>query len=85
MNKLICSVYDKKAESHSTPVFQDNKGVALRNFMDAVNDVNSPINKHPEDFSFHVLGEFDPLSGSIISYEEFQPIASALDVIKKEI
>ena len=84
MNKLICAVYDKKAESYAPPVFQDNKGVAMRNFMDAVNDPNSALQKHPEDFSFHILGEYDPFEGKVIGYEEFQPICSALDVVKKE-
>lgn len=62
------SVYDKKLVSYSRPWFVLNDAVAVREFMDAVNDSN-PANqwrKHPEDFALCNVGSFDDSSADFI-------------------
>lgn len=64
----VFAIYDKAAEAYMQPIFAQTPGLALRIFQNAVNDPNSVINKHPQDFWMDVVAEFDDKSG------EFKPI-----------
>lgn len=58
------SVFDTKAKLYGQPVAQVSKGVAIRQFMEAVNsDGNHPMCKYPEDFALFEIGEFDDATG----------------------
>lgn len=62
------SVFDKKLVAYSRPWFVLNDAVAVREFMDAVNDSN-PSNqwrKHPEDFTLCSIGFFNDASGEFV-------------------
>lgn len=75
------SVFDKKLVAYSRPWFVLNDAVAVREFLDAVNDSN-PNNqwrKHPEDFSLCSIGFFNDASGEFVSEKPKHVIeASAL-------
>lgn len=60
----VFSVYDTKAEAYCKPVFMMNKAVALRSWIETVNDANSEINKYPADYVFFHLGSFDEQRGT---------------------
>lgn len=61
----IFSVYDIKAEVFSPPFFMSTAGEAIRAFKDLVNDPNTTIGRHPEDYRLMALGTFDNGSGNI--------------------
>lgn len=73
------SVYDEKAQTYSNPVFVNNKGVALRSFMDEVANNQSQLNKHSSDFKLYEVGEFDNNEGMFKPYKVALFIANASD------
>ena len=74
----IFSINDVKAASFGQPFFAMNKGIAVRMFSDLVNDKNSMVSKHPDDFKLYMLGEFDDNSGGLspVAQPEFLHSAS---------
>ncbi len=76
MKLCVYSVFDVKSGIFNTPFFQINDNVARRSFMDLVNDPQSLLYKHPEDFTLWRLGEFDDQLGD---FEETE--AHAREVI----
>lgn len=58
----VFTVYDSKAEAYLQPFFSVSKGAAIRSFSDAINDSQSTIGKHPEDYILFALGSFDDLN-----------------------
>lgn len=63
MTKFLFSVFDSKAGVFSNPFTSQNKFTAIRDFQDAVNDVNSMIHKYPDDYILYQLGAFCDDSG----------------------
>lgn len=59
------SVFDVKVDAFMPPFFQPTNGSALRHFADAVNDPQSQLSRHPEDYKLCCVGEFDDATGLI--------------------
>lgn len=59
MKIKIFTVFDSKVEAFLRPFFMQSKGEALRAFADTVNDKNTQLNRHPEDYTLFELGEYD--------------------------
>lgn len=78
----IFSVYDKKAAAYAHLSFYHQKGQAIRAFEDAVNDPQSPFNKHPEDFSLFHLGEWNDITGVITPLLNPVFVEEALNCVK---
>lgn len=64
--KIICAVRDRAVDSFGQPFFVRARGEALRGFMDEINNKDSALHAHPEDYDLYVIGAFDDLSGEII-------------------
>jgi hypothetical protein len=60
------SIRDGKSETYNKPFTEVSNGVALRNFMTAMENEDSMIKKYPEDFSLWQVGQFDETTGEII-------------------
>lgn len=60
-------VYDKESKTWSTPFFQPTDIHARRVFATEVarEDAGNMINKYPEHFSLHELGEFNEQEGEL--------------------
>lgn len=82
----VYSVFDSKAALFGRPFYDQQDASAIRNFADAVNDGSNPSNmwnKHPEDFSLFLIGEFDDESGKLIPcLPQSLVTASALRAVK---
>lgn len=89
MNSKMYSVFDSKLATFGRPWFQMTDGAALREFADAVNDNSNPNNqwnRHPEDFSLFVIGEFNDQSGEVIPcINKSLVTASSLIRIEREV
>ena len=73
----LFSIYDRKAEVFG-PVFGPmTTGIAIRDFEAAVKSQDSKIATWPEDFSLHMVGEFDCVSGDV--EPRAAKVAEALD------
>lgn len=71
-----------------TPTVDQNDASALRNFEHAVNQPDSLLNSHPNDFALYLLGEFDTDAGISTprDKEKYFPvlIADASEVLRRE-
>lgn len=76
----VFSVYDVKAAAYGQPFFMPTSGGAIRSFGDTCLDQNSMLNKHPEDYSLHEIGEFDDVTGRIEG-QPSEPIATAAQFV----
>jgi hypothetical protein len=63
MKLKVFSIFDSKAQCFAAPFFLPVVGAALRAFGDLADDPRSTVNKHPEDYSLFVIGEFDDSVG----------------------
>lgn len=59
------AVFDVKAEAYLRPFFAETKGLAVRSFADAVNDAQSAMHKHCEDYTLFHVGWFDVVKGEL--------------------
>lgn len=60
----VVAIRDEAVGSFSTPFFTRSTGEAVRGFSDAVNNPDTPYNKHAKDFSLWLLATFDDNGGS---------------------
>lgn len=66
--KLIgCAVLDTKVGAYSPPIFFKSRGEAIRAFSDSVKDENIAFHKHPADYVFYFVGEFDDNQGVFVA------------------
>jgi len=83
MQKLqMFAIFDKKALAYANPFYYHQKGQALRALEDSVNDPQSPLNKHPEDFTLFHIGEWDDRTGLVTPLANPQHVEEALAVKK---
>lgn len=67
--KVFC-FKDGKSESYGPPITFENRGMFIRDFVQAGLASGQPIwAKHPQDFTVFELGEYDARSGNIELYE----------------
>lgn len=73
--KFLFSVFDRAAETYHPPFGVPAVGVALRDFADQVNNKESPIASHPEDFELWLIGTLDDREGVIEPLHERKAVA----------
>lgn len=69
MKQNVYSVYDVKAGAYMRPFFTQTEGMATRAFIDEIANADSPLGKHPEDYSLYRVSEFDELEGRFIAQD----------------
>jgi hypothetical protein len=79
----LYSLLDTKAECYGAPFLQKTKAEAIRGFIQAANDPETMMFKHPADYVLYELGIWNEDSGEILPHNEKLSIGSALD-FKKE-
>jgi len=65
---MMFSVFDSKAAVFGTPFFMQREAMAIRAFTDLVNDPQTMVGKHPEDFSLFHVADFDDETAVSVSY-----------------
>lgn len=71
--KLRCyTVYDSKVEAYLPPFFIKSDGQAQRDFTDAIALPDSPMGRHPEDYTLFFVGLYDDSSALL---EPIPPIS----------
>jgi len=81
MTKVLCSIFDCKAEVWSVPQCFMRNGEAIRAFEDAVNS-DTQYGKHAEDFTLFAIGEFNELSGEIVALSAPQALERGINLVK---
>lgn len=70
MELQLVAIYDKRAQEYSPPQAYVTLAVAERSFSDAVQNKESQLNRHPEDFSMQHLGNYNSETGIIYMKKE---------------
>lgn len=65
MNKFVLAIYDNTAKVFGQVITAPNVGSVTRELVDMMQDGNTTIAKHPEDFSLYQIGYFDDETGDI--------------------
>ena len=65
----VCAVKDSAADAFGRPFFVPTIGLAMRSFIDEVNNRESPFHAHPDDYTLYEIGEFDDNTGALVSFE----------------
>lgn len=77
--KILCTIKDTAVEAFG-PTFEVRAtGEAMRMFKDEVNNEQSRINKHPQDFELYKVGMFDDQTGELTGMTP-ERIARAIDI-----
>mgnify|MGYP000624561475 CR=1 FL=1 len=84
MKHIIVSIYDKATEAYMRPWTALTENEAIRSFEDEVRREGSPINKHPDDYTLFMMGEWIDNSGEIRVCEP-KSLRRAHEIKKEEI
>lgn len=83
MKLVICSVFDTALNAFGRPIFVHTTNQAVRSFSDEVNQSDSPMNAHPEDYDLYHIGNFHDDTGEMESIIPSTLLVRASDVIKE--
>lgn len=67
-------IYDKKAGIYNKPFFFVNEHVAQRAAQELIDNGDSQIAQHPEDFTMFEIGEYDDVEGKITEWTNKLPL-----------
>jgi hypothetical protein len=81
MKLKVFSVYDEKAQTYAHPVYFPKAEIGRRAFGDLALDTTSQINKHPRDYGFYCMGEYDDSTGKFTNLPQPEYICRASDFI----
>ncbi len=80
MKTNLYAIYDTACGVYTKMVFAQADGMVTREFQDLVNDAESAIGQHPEDYSIFRLGNFNDLTGLIVN-EDNECLATGLEMV----
>jgi len=78
----IFAIFDDKARAYMTPFFLPENGQAMRAFSDAVNDMSSPVSRHPADYTLFRIASFDDSTGIITAESPHATLANGVQLVK---
>lgn len=81
----VYSVYDLKGEMYGLPYFAHNDAVAVRMFSDACKDSETPIGRHPHDFTLFRVGVWNSDNGALAGTEVPVPVITGVEASKIEV
>lgn len=69
MRQVIVAIFDVRVEAYGRPAFVRSIGEAMRSFQDEVNNKESVVCAHPEDYRLFHLGVYDDSVGRFENLE----------------
>lgn len=85
MQERMFAIFDIKANAFGRPYFAKTVGLGERMFMDAVNQPDSELRRHPFDFVLYEVGSFDDAEGKLESDHNYpREICTAVSVLEHE-
>lgn len=79
---FVYAIYDSAAQSYQAPFAVANKGSAMREFIDACNNKDTFLAKHPADYTLFLLGTFDDLSATFNMELAPVRVGTAIEFVK---
>lgn len=82
---IYFAIYDVKVNAYVQPFSFKHSGYALRAFERTVQDPNTDIAKHPEDFVLYQLASFDETKGTFTNLKEPIAIGRAIEYVNRAV
>lgn len=82
MKFAIVAIRDRALDAFQNPIAVQAAGIAVRSFGDEINNRESPMNQHPDDYDLYQLGTFDTDTGAIESDGGPRMIAVGKDQVR---
>lgn len=79
----IVSVRDRMLDAYMNPWYVPAKGAAIRAFQDELNNTQSPMSKHPDDYDLYCLGTWDESTGKFQQLPQPEQLALGKQLINK--
>lgn len=79
----VFTVFDAGVSSYLKPFYEVARGAAIRSFADIVQDKDSAIGKHPQDFTLFELGEYDDSCAKFTMYDTPVSLGLAIEFLPK--
>lgn len=70
MKTMIVAVMDRQMNAFAAPMAVPTRGIAIRSFSEEVNNPQSPLHKHANDYSLWQLGYFNDETGEMVNEKE---------------
>lgn len=80
--RKIVAIRDRAVDAFGQPIFVVALGQGIRSFMDEMNNKESSLAAHPEDYDLYHIGEFDEDTGLLIACTPPKMIAVGKDMAK---
>lgn len=77
------AIFDKAIGAYMRPFVMQADGQAIRMFHDECVNADSPLSKHPEDYTLFRLGSFDDNEGEIVG-QEAHKLARGHEIVAAE-
>lgn len=81
----LYSVHDAKAELYDPPKAFRSRGLALREFSNAVNKKGHPFNTYPADYHFFEIGEYDDCTAQMKIFDVKENLGCAIDFVDSDL
>lgn len=65
MEMIMVAIKDRALDAYMRPFFAQTKGQAIRMFTDEINNKESPMQKHPDDYDLWYLGTWNDQDGQL--------------------
>lgn len=72
MKMIMVAIKDRALNAYMRPFFAQTRGQAIRMFNDEINNEQSPMFKHPDDYDLYYLATWDDTDGQIHEQDELQ-------------
>lgn len=78
----LTAIHDKQSETYDNLIMTPSIFNAVRGFMDACKNENSPLAKYAEDFELVKIGEMNNKTGVIVQKYPFEVLVEAKNIVK---
>lgn len=78
------SIYDRKTLTYTTPFFQPTDGSATRMLKELVDDINTFVGKHPNDYVMFFIGTYDDQLGLLIPQAPLVHVVDAQSLVQEQ-
>ena len=83
MRYEMFTIHDVKAEAFMPPFVQANQNTAKRQFAEAVNNPDTPIGKHPQDYTLFSIGHYSEAKGEIKTHDKLT-VGNGMEFLNSE-
>lgn len=66
MTTKVCAVRDRAMDQYGQPIFTPTIGTAVRAFQDEINNEQSSMHKHADDYDLYHIGDYEADTGQLI-------------------